>query len=336
MRLSVLDQSPIRSGGTAAEALQETIQLAQHAERLGYSRYWVAEHHGSKSFAGCSPEVLLAQIGAKTSKIHIGSGGVMLCHYSPYKVAENFLLLQALFPDRVDLGVGRAPGSDGLTAQALAYGSPIGVEYFRNKLLDLHAFLHGNRPETASFSRVKATPAASNPPEMWLLGSSEQSAIYAAELGLRYSVAHFLNPAHSHELAALYRDRFVPSKTLDKPVVNVGVFVLCAETQEQAEDLALTRDVWRLGLERGSPGPIPSVQEAKDYPLSAAEAELLRSRRRHALCGTPQVMAERMRQLAALHEADELVVISNCHDFVVRKQSYTLLAQAFGLNGVAQ
>ncbi|MDX1491814.1 MAG: LLM class flavin-dependent oxidoreductase [Pseudohongiellaceae bacterium] len=331
MRLSVLDQSPIRSGGTAYTALQESIELAQHAERLGYSRYWVAEHHGSKSFAGCSPEVLLAQIGAKTSTIRIGSGGVMLCHYSPYKVAENFLLLQTLFPDRVDLGVGRAPGSDGLTAQALAYGSPIGVEYFRNKLMDLEAFLHGTRPETDSFSRVKATPAASPAPQTWLLGSSEQSAIYAGELGMRYSIANFLNPAHSHELASLYRSRFVPSEALPEPEVNVGVFVLCAPTQEQADDLALTRDVWRLGLERGNPGPIPSVQEARDYPLSASEAELLRARRRYALCGTPEAMVDRLQQVAEQHQADELVVISNCHDFVVRKQSYSLLAKAFGL-----
>ena len=333
MRLSVLDQSPIRSGGTAAKALQETVALARHAESLGYSRFWVAEHHGSKSFAGCSPEVLLAQIGAMTSKIRIGSGGVMLCHYSPYKVAENFLLLQTLFPDRVDLGLGRAPGSDGLTAQALAYGSPIGVEYFRNKLMDLRAFLHGQRPETESFSRVVATPSVEVPPETWLLGSSEQSAIYAAELGMRYSIAHFLNPAQSHELAELYRSRFVPSPSLARPEINVGVFVLCADTQEQADDLALTRDVWRLGLERGNPGPIPSVQEAKDYPLSASEAELLSARRRHAICGTPEHVADILAQLAQKHGADEFVVISNCHDFAVRKRSYTLLAQVFGLAG---
>lgn len=331
MKLSVLDQSPIRHGGTAAQALNETVALAQHAEQLGYERFWVAEHHGSSSFAGCSPEVLLARIGAETSHIRIGSGGVMLTHYSPYKVAENFLLLQTFYPDRVDLGLGRAPGSDGITAQALAYGSPIGVDYFRNKLVDLAAFLKGTRPETASFSRVKATPRVATIPELWLLGSSEQSALYAAELGMRYSVAHFLNPVESVQLANIYRDNFQPSAETPEPCVNIGVFVLCAETEEAAQDLGLTRDIWRLGLERGEPGPIPSVEEAKAYPLTSGEAELIQRRRKHAICGTPEQVKEILSALALQHSADEFVVISNCHDFSVRKQSYTLLAQAFGL-----
>lgn len=331
VRLSVLDQSPIRSGGTAAQALTESIELARHVEQLGYSRFWVAEHHGSTSFAGCSPEVLIARIAAETKSIRVGSGGVMLMHYSPYKVAENFLLLQTLYPGRVDLGVGRAPGSDGLTAQALAYGSPIGVEYFLNKLQDLRTFVGGERPATASFSRVKATPRVNELPEFWLLGSSEQSALYAAELGMRYSVAHFLNPRESHELAGLYRRNFKPSRECPEPCVNVGVFVLCAPSENEAEDLALTRDVWRLGLERGEPGPLPSVEEAKAYVFSDEEVALIKQRRKHAICGTPEAVHEKLQALAQLHQADELVVISNCHDFAVRKRSYSLLAQAFDL-----
>ncbi|MES3008319.1 MAG: LLM class flavin-dependent oxidoreductase [Pseudomonadota bacterium] len=331
VRLSVLDQSPIRSGGTAAQALAESIELASHVEKLGYSRFWVAEHHGSASFAGCSPEILLARIAAATQNIRIGSGGVMLMHYSPYKVAENFLLLETLYPGRLDLGVGRAPGSDGLTAQALAYGSPIGVDYFLNKLQDLRAFVRGECPATASFAQVRATPRVAQLPEFWLLGSSAQSALYAAELGLRYSVAHFLNPRESHELASLYRRHFQPSPECLQPCVNVGVFVLCAPSDEEAAELALTRDVWRLGLERGEPGPIPSVDEAKAYVFDAEERALVQQRRRHAICGTPLQIREKLLALAEQHEADELVVISNCHDFAVRKQSYTLLAQAFDL-----
>ncbi|MCB1665287.1 MAG: LLM class flavin-dependent oxidoreductase [Pseudomonadales bacterium] len=331
LTLSVLDQSPIRSGGSAAQALSETVALAGYTEALGYHRYWVAEHHGSDSFAGCAPEVLLARIGASTRHIRVGSGGVMLTHYSPFKVAENFLLLQTLYPDRVDLGVGRAPGSDGLTAQALAYGSPIGVEYFRSKLADLMAFARGRAPLTQAFGRVRATPRAAVPPEFWLLGSSEQSAIWAGELGMRYSVAHFLNPRHSHDLAQLYREHFVPSELLAEPQINVGVFVLCAPTTGEAEDLALTRDIWRLGLERGEPGPIPSVDEAKAYPLTEPERELIQQRRRHAICGTPTQVGETLRALAARHGTQELVVISNCHDFAVRRRSYALLAQEFGL-----
>lgn len=331
LTLSVLDQSPIRSGGTAEQALRETVELAQHAESLGYQRFWVAEHHGSDSFAGCAPELLLARIGASTRRIRIGSGGVMLTHYSPYKVAENFLLLQSMYPDRIDLGVGRAPGSDGLTAQALAYGSPIGVDYFRSKLLDLMAFVSGERPGTTAFARVRATPRVAILPEFWLLGSSEQSAIWAGELGMRYSVAHFLNPQHSHDLAQLYREHFMPSATLAQPCVNVGVFVLCAPSAAEAEDLALTRDIWRLGLERGEPGPLPSVQEARAYVLNEQERALLAQRRQHAICGTPQVVGEKLRRLAARHGADELVILSNTHDFAVRKRCYALLAAEFGL-----
>lgn len=335
LKLSVLDQSPIRSGGTAEQALAETVALAQHAEALGYYRFWVAEHHGSDSFAGCAPEILLARIGAATNHIRLGSGGVMLTHYSPYKVAENFLLLQTLFPDRLDLGVGRAPGSDSITAQALAYGSPIGVDYFRNKLLDMMAFVQGTEPETKVFKRAHATPSVTLSPQFWLLGSSEQSAIYAAELGMRYSVAHFLNPSHSHHLAQVYRDNFKESAAIAKPHVNVGVFVLCAETDEEAEALALTRDVWRLGLEKGAPGPIPSVNEAYAYPFSTQERALIAQRRKHAICGTPKVVAEQLRALAAKHHTDELVIISNCHDFEVRKNSYRLLAKEFGLQEAA-
>ncbi len=332
IRLSALDQSPIRSGGTAAQALAESIELARHVETLGYERFWVAEHHGSASFAGCSPEVLLARIAAETQHIRVGSGGVMLMHYSPYKVAENFLLLQTLYPGRLDLGVGRAPGSDGITAQALAYGSPIGIEYFRNKLLDLRAFLRGDRPETSSFSRVKATPRVAELPQFWLLGSSEQSALYAAELGMCYSVAHFLNPSESHELVKLYRDNFQPSADTPEPCINVGVFVLCAPTSQEAEDLALTRDIWRLGLERGEPGPIPSIAEARAYELSEGERELIQHRRQHAICGTPDHVRDRLLALAQRHATDELVIISNCHEFGVRKRSYALLAEAFGLS----
>ncbi len=333
LKLSVLDQSPIRSGGSATQALAETVALAQHTEALGFHRFWVAEHHGSESFAGCAPELLLAQIGAKTESIRLGSGGVMLTHYSPYKVAENFLLLQTLYPDRVDLGVGRAPGSDSVTAQALAYGSPIGVEYFRNKLLDMMAFVRGERPETSVFARAHASPQVAIPPQFWLLGSSEQSALYAAELGMRYSVAHFLNPQHSDHLARVYRENFQPTEALPAPHVNVGVFVLCADNEEEAEALALTRDIWRLGLEKGNPGPIPSIAEAREYPLSAQERALIAQRRQHAICGTAAKVGAQLREIAQRHQADELVVISNCHDFAQRKNSYALLAKEFNLQG---
>ncbi len=332
LTLSVLDQSPIRSGGSASEALDETLRLAQYTESLGYTRFWVAEHHGSASFAGCSPEVLLARIGAHTRRIRLGSGGVMLSHYSPYKVAENFLLLQALYPHRIDIGLGRAPGSDSPTAAALAYGSPIGVEYFRSKLMDLMAFVLGEPAATSAFRRVKASPRTDAVPEFWLLGSSEQSALYAAELGMRYSIAHFLNPKESHTLAEIYRAHFRPSATLAAPQVNVAVFVLCAPTEEEAQALGLTRDIWRLGLERGEPGPLPSIEEARATVLTEDEKQLIARRRQHALCGTPAKVGTQLRDLARRHDTQELVILSNCHDFSQRLQSYALLAQEFGLS----
>ena len=220
VKLSVLDQSPIRSGGTAADALRETIELAQITERLGYHRYWVAEHHGSASFAGSSPEVLISTIAANTSRIRVGSGGVMLMHYSPLKVAENFRLLETLYPGRIDLGIGRAPGSDGITAAALAYGSKIGIEYFPAKLADLKAFINGQPPYTEALSPVRVTPEPATAPELWMLASSEDGARLAAHFGLPLSFAHFISPHAAESSCQIYRDTFRPSDICPMPRVG--------------------------------------------------------------------------------------------------------------------
>jgi luciferase family oxidoreductase group 1 len=327
--LSVLDQSPIPSGATAAQALAQSVRLAQHAERLGYRRYWVAEHHGSESFAGCAPEILIAHIAAATTRIRVGSGGVMLMHYSPYKVAETFKLLQTLHPGRIDLAIGRAPGSDGLTAAALAYGNPLGIEYFPAKVADLHAFLHDETPMTEALARVRATPRVDRPPDLWMLGSSEEGGRIAAHFGLPFAYAHFINPDHAERACRIYREAFRPTAENPKPHVMLGVFVLCADSDAEAEALAACRDLWRLKVERGDFGPFPSVREAMDYAYTDAERARIAERRKHQILGTRDPVAAQLRDLAARIGADELTVVSITHDFDRRVRCYELLADAF-------
>jgi len=327
MKLSVLDQSPIRSGGTAADALRETIELAQIAERLGYHRYWVAEHHGSASFAGSSPEVLISTIAARTSRIRVGSGGVMLMHYSPLKVAENFRLLETLYPGRIDLGIGRAPGSDGITAVALAYGSKIGIEYFPAKLADLKAFVSGAPPYTEALSPVRVTPAPATTPEIWMLASSEDGARLAAHFGLPLSFAHFISPHAAESCCQVYRDTFRPSDVCPTPRVNLGVFVICADTDVEAQLLAQCRDVWRLRVERGEFGPFPSPAEALAYHMTPAERERIETRREHQILGTREPVRAQLQALAAGCGAEELVVVSITHDFRQRVRCYELLME---------
>src|SRR5436309_3017513 len=207
--LSVLDQSPVRSGGTPAEAIQETLDLARAADRLGYHRYWLAEHHSTTGLAGSSPEVLISRVAEVTSRIRVGAGGVMLSHYSALKVAENFRMLELLYPGRIDLGIGRAPGSDPLTARALAHGpGALGIEHFPAQIADLIGFLHDRLPPGHPFAGVRAMPVGPSAPELWLLGSSGDSAAYAAHLGTAFSFAHFINDEGGAEVVRAYREHF--------------------------------------------------------------------------------------------------------------------------------
>ncbi|GIR88411.1 MAG: hypothetical protein CM15mP86_18700 [Gammaproteobacteria bacterium] len=225
MKISAVDQSPIFSNTNADQAIRETKDLAKYCDSLGLNRFWLAEHHGSNSFAGCSPEILIPSLAAQTESIRVGSGGVMLMHYSPYKVAENFRLLESLFPNRIDLGLGRAPGSDAYQAGALAYGSKTtGPEFFATKMNDLKSFLEGSASSTQSFESVNVTPGLGEIPEVWLLVSSRQGAEYAAHFGLPMSLAYFIDPSCA-DLADLYRDNFQPSVFADRPKVSIGVFL---------------------------------------------------------------------------------------------------------------
>jgi luciferase family oxidoreductase group 1 len=332
LSLSVLDQSPIRSGGTGADAIHETLQLAELADRLGYRRYWLAEHHSSGGLAGTSPEILIGQVAARTSRIRVGSGGVMLSHYSPLKVAENFRVLETLYPGRIDLGIGRAPGSDGRTARALAHGpGALGIEQFPNQIADLVSFVHDDLPPDHPFAGVRAMPAGPTAPEVWLLGSTAESASYAAHLGTAFSFAHFINSQGGPEVVRAYTRYFRPSRYLPRPRASVGVFVVCADTEQEARRLAKSRDLFLVRLYTGQMGPYPSVEEAESHLYTDYELAIVRETQDRSIVGAPDQVRDRLLALAAQYGVDELVVVTITHDFRARLRSYELLAQAFGL-----
>ena len=334
-RLSILDQSPIRADSTPAIALAESVQLAQRADALGFHRYWLAEHHGSQAFAGSSPEILIARIASATQRIRVGSGGVMLMHYSPYKVAENFKVLESLFPGRIDVGIGRAPGSDGITAAALAYGSGVGPDYFPAKVADLKAFISDGVPLTEGLRQVRATPATLNVPELWILGSSDQSGMLAAHFGVPFSFAHFINARDCGLAIETYRARYRPSPQFPEPRVNIGVFALCAETTDEARDMGACRDLWRLKFEKGEFGPYPSIDEANRYHYSAADLMKIEERRAKQILGDAASVRVRLQDLADEFQAEELMVLSITPTFAQRLRNYELLAEAFGLQSVS-
>ncbi|MBL8644325.1 MAG: LLM class flavin-dependent oxidoreductase [Rhodospirillaceae bacterium] len=331
LTLSVLDQSPIRSGGTALEAINETIKLAQAAEQLGYYRYWLAEHHGTEGLAGSAPEIMIARVAAATRKMRVGSGGVMLSHYSPLKVAENFALLQTMYPGRIDLGLGRAPGGDQLTSVAMQYGSEIGVEYYPTKIIDLKSFLTGSEPANKALAKVKVTPRPAVPPEMWLLGSSDESAKLAAMFGLPFSFAHFINPHGGLNIIADYVRNFHASDILAAPKANMCVGVICADTKAEAERLALSRGLWRVMLEKGALGPYPTPEEAEAYPYTEVERRIAERSKQTGLIGDPKFVRGGLEHMAKEHGVDEILVVTICHDFAARLRSYELIAKEFGL-----
>ena len=333
VRLSVLDQSPIRSGGTGADAIHETLELAQICERLGYHRYWVAEHHSSRGLAGTSPEVLIGQIAARTSRIRVGSGGVMLPHYSALKVAEQFRTLETLFPGRIDLGIGRAPGSDQRTAWALAAGGLRDIERFPEQIADVVAWLHDRLPSGHPFTGVRAMPTGPTAPEVWLLGSSDASALYAAEQGLGFSFAHFINADGGPEVTELYRQRFRPSPELAAPLASAAIWALCADTEQEALRLAKCRQLALLRLYTGRYGPFPSVEEAESFPYTERDLAIIEHARGRTVAGTPEVVRAALDAMARAYGVEELVIVTITHDFKARVRSYELLADAFGRKG---
>jgi luciferase family oxidoreductase group 1 len=329
LSLGVLDQSPIPSGSTAAEALANTVDLARHAERLGYSRYWLAEHHNTLGLAGPAPEVMVATVAAATETIRVGAGGVMLPHYSSLKVAETFRVLEALHPGRIDLGIGRAPGGDPLSAAALRIPTPEG-DRFPNQVQDLIGYLEDRLDPRHPFARVRATPEPPGAPPVWMLGSSDYGAAVASVLGTAFSFAHFINPAPGPMVVADYRERFQPSPSLPEPRASVGVNVICADTSEEALRLAASVRLWRRRLMRGDPGPFPSVEEALEE-LGERANEPPHDPDRRLVFGDPGTVCDQLSALADRYGVDELIVLTICHDHAARVRSYELLAGALAL-----
>ena len=328
MKISAVDQSPIFSNTNADQAIRETKDLAKYCDSLGLNRFWLAEHHGSNSFAGCSPEILIPSLAAQTESIRVGSGGVMLMHYSPYKVAENFRLLESLFPNRIDLGLGRAPGSDAYQAGALAYGSKTtGPEFFATKMNDLKSFLEGSASSTQSFESVNVTPGLGEIPEVWLLVSSRQGAEYAAHFGLPMSLAYFIDPSCA-DLADLYRDNFQPSIFADRPKVSIGVFSVCADTDKEAEELSMSAAVWRHNSQKGNFGPFPTFEEAKD----SISGDLVKTNDNKTFVGSPQTVRQKLQPILDKVNPEELKIITICEPFASRVRSYDLINQSFFIN----
>jgi luciferase family oxidoreductase group 1 len=321
--LSVLDQSLARSADQAGVALQETLEMARWCERLGYRRFWVSEHHAFPSVAGSAPEVLLAAIGAATQSIRIGSGGIMLPHYSPYKVAEVFAVLANLYPGRVDLGIGRAPGADMSTAVALATDGKPKFAAFPHLTAQLEDYLWND----------SARPVVSpKPPEnipLWMLGSSPDSAILAAQRGLPYNLGLFINPQADARLIRLYKEHYQPSARNPEPYAILALGVFCADTEERARDLLLTYDLnlFRFFTGQGN-GVSLTPEQAREYPLGAREREFIASRRDSRIAGTPEQVRDQVRQVQSLHHCDEIMAVTNMYYFEDRKRSFELLYSA--------
>jgi luciferase family oxidoreductase group 1 len=332
LRLSVLDQSPIPEGADGGTALRNSIDLAGLTDRLSYDRYWVAEHHGTPALACTSPEVLIGLIGAATGRIRVGSGGVMLPHYSPLKVAETFSMLSGLFPGRVDLGLGRAAGTDRATAFALQrdrrHPAP---DDFPEQLDELLRYVAGREQPDQRFARHVVLPGRPHAPEPWLLGSSHQSAVWAAERGLPYVFADFINP-HGAEIAELYRQQFVPSSRLARPRVAVAGWAVCAETGEEAERLASSFRMLMMLMHRGQLIPVPPPEVALAF-LREEEGRLgaAMSLHRRLIVGPPDVVRRGIESLGREYGAEEVMLVNILYDHAARRRSYELVAEVFGL-----
>lgn len=327
MHLSILDQAPISVGMTALDALHASIELAELGDRLGYSRFWMAEHHDLSGLACPSPDVMLGIIGAKTSNIRIGSGAVLLPHYKPFKIAETYNLLATLYPDRVDLGIGRAPGGSAEVTMALSDNFLENVRNMPDSLDNLLHFLHNNFPKNHMNAKINPSPVPKTPPKPWLLGTSEKSAILAAEKGMAYAFGHFMSAHEGPAIVRKYINDFSGEQGSSKPEVIVTVSVICAETSEEAEELALSGKLWSVKRAKGEDVGIPTVEEAKDYPYSPEEFDSIKKSKQKTIIGNPQEVKHQLESLQKLYNANELMIVSLTHSTKAKLKSYQLIAK---------
>ena len=323
MKLSILDQSPVISGLGARRAIEETLALARRADELGYHRYWLAEHHAIAALADPCPEILLARLGAETRRLRVGTGGVLLPYYSAFRTAETFRMLEALYPGRIDLGVGRAPGGDARTAQAVGGGRFPDAERFPQQVWELTALLEGKHHP------ARLQPEVDTVPEVWLLGSSDFSGALAAELGLSFAFAHFINPRGGDAVAQAYREMFKATETRTEPRVIVCTFAIVGESDDDAERLAASIDLRRLHMALNIDSPVPTLEEAARHRYSDEERRYVLGQRARAVIGGPRKVREELMQMAERYAADEVMVLTITGDYDSRRRSYELLIGAF-------
>jgi luciferase family oxidoreductase group 1 len=327
--LSVLDLSPVPSGSTSAQALRNTIELARAAEGWGYARYWLAEHHNLPGLASSSPEVMIGQVAAATARIRVGSGGIMLPNHSALKVAETFRVLEALHPGRIDLGIGRAPGTDGVTAAALRRSlDGFAAEDFPAQLGELLAYGGDGFPAGHPFASVRAVPADVPLPPIWILGSSDYGAQAAAALGVGFAFARHMNPRGAEGAMRAYRDLFRPSPAMERPTAILCVSAIAAETPERADELATSMGLGLVRMRQGRPAPLPSPEEAAAHRYTPHEQDQIRRYRRAQVLGDPDAVRDEILALAELTAADEVMVMTSVHDHGARLRSYELIAEA--------
>lgn len=336
LKLSILDQVPIPHGQTAEEALQASLKLAKQADQWGYHRYWLAEHHNTGGLASSSPEILISHLAAHTTRLRIGSGGVLLSNYSSLKVAETFRTLEALYPGRIDLGIGRSPGGSPLTGLALRDGVERQPQDFPRLVYDVRRLLRNDSVTDPRFAGVYATPYTETRPKLWLLGSSTTSAALAAEMGAAFSFAHFINGIGGPAIVRDYYNRFQPSIDQPEPKASVCVFVVCAETDEAAMQEAKSLEYWLLLIAQGKADEgVPSVEDAaRFYPMDW-EVEHMQENRQRMIVGSPETCKDGLEYMAQEYGTDELMIITNLHNQAARLKSYQLLAEVFDLNSTS-
>ncbi|MTT31344.1 MsnO8 family LLM class oxidoreductase [Terrilactibacillus sp. BCM23-1] len=327
MKLSILDQSPISSNQTAKEALETSIKLAQAGEALGYARFWMAEHHDLPGLACPAPEVMLSYIGTQTHHIRIGSGAVLLPHYKPYKVAEVFNLLATLFPGRIDLGIGRAPGGSAEATNALNDHFLEQVWKMPDLVKELLEFLDDDFKTDNAYAKLSASPIPLISPMPWLLGTSKKSALLAAENGMAYAFGQFMSDMNGKEIIRDYLDSFRPRKPSERPYVILTVSAICADTTEKANDLAVSSLIWGLQRSKGEGGFIPSFRDAKHYSLSESEKNELAKKKRNMIIGDPDEVKERLQELQTTYQADEIMIVTITYNPQDKIRSYELIAK---------
>lgn len=328
MKLSILDQSPISEGKTAKEALTASIELAKLADELGYTRYWAAEHHDLPGLASPAPDIMLGMIGQQTDRIRIGAGAVLLPHYKPFNIAERYNLLASLFSNRMDLGIGRAPGGSAEVTMALSDNFLESVRKMPGSLDELLSFLNHDFPKDHMYAKISPSPVPSAAPVPWLLGTSEKSAILAAKKGISYAFGHFMTDKDGGSIVKKYKEAFVG----DTPETLIAVSVTCAETTEEAEEIALSNQLWKIKQAKGDEeNGIPSIKEAKDYTFSKEDQEIIQNMRKKAIIGNPTEVKHQLQELQAIYQTDEMMIVTITHSYEARAKSYRLIANEVGL-----